>query len=75
MLENALNIAKTLNKTEDVTLFSKRLEVQRKATHDNLYDPATGKYGEGHQVNQAFALISGVTPEFEKQKVYDKATF
>lgn len=71
MLENALNIAKTLNKTEDVALFSKRLEVQRKATHDNLYDPATGKYGEGHQVNQAFALISGVTPESERQKVYD----
>lgn len=71
MLENALNIAKTLNKTEDITLFSKRLEVQRKATHKNLYDPATGKYGEGHQVNQAFALISGVTPESEKQKVYD----
>ncbi|MFD0796572.1 family 78 glycoside hydrolase catalytic domain [Maribacter chungangensis] len=71
MLENALNIAKTLNKTEDIALFSKRLEVQRKATHANLYDPATGKYGEGHQVNQAFALISGVTPESERQKVYD----
>lgn len=71
MLENALNIAKTLNKTEDITLFSKRLEVQRKATHKNLYDPETGKYGEGHQVNQAFALLSGVTPESEKQKVYD----
>jgi alpha-L-rhamnosidase len=71
MLQNALNIAKTLNKTEDVELYSKRLEVQRKATHDNLYDPATGKYGEGHQVNQAFALISGVTPESEQQKVYD----
>lgn len=71
MLENALNIAKTLNKTEDIALLSKRLEVQRRATHDNLYDPATGRYGEGHQVNQAFALLSGVTPESEKKKVYD----
>ncbi len=52
-------------------MYSKRLEVQRKATHQNIYDANTGKYGEGHQVNQAFALISGVTPESEKQKVYN----
>jgi alpha-L-rhamnosidase len=71
MLENALNIAKTLNKTEDIEIFKKRLDVQRKATHKNIYDTSTGKYGEGHQVNQAFALISGVTPNAEKQKVYD----
>ena len=71
MLESALNIAKTLDKKEDVELYSNRLEVQRKATHKNLYDASTGKYGEGHQVNQAFALISGATPASEKQKVYD----
>tara|TARA_R110002096_G_scaffold9533_3_gene37605 strand:- start:59041 stop:62313 length:3273 start_codon:yes stop_codon:yes gene_type:complete len=71
MLENALHIAKTLNKTEDVAIYKKRLDVQRKATHKNSYDASTGKYGEGHQVNQAFALISGVTPEAEQQKVYN----
>ena len=71
MLENALHIAKTLNKTEDVEVYKKRLEVQRKATHKHIYNETTGKYGEGHQVNQAFALISGVTPEAEKQKVYN----
>ncbi|PWG06726.1 hypothetical protein DIS07_02495 [Polaribacter aquimarinus] len=71
MLENALNIAKTLNKTEDAEVFKKRLDVQRKATHKNIYDASTGKYGKGHQVNQAFALISGVTPDAEKQKVYN----
>jgi alpha-L-rhamnosidase len=71
MLENALNIAKTLNKTEDVEVYKKRLEVQRKATHKNIYDASTGKYGKGHQVNQAFALLSGITPDAEKQKVYN----
>ena len=71
MLESALNIAKVLNKKEDVEMFEKRLEVQRKATHQAIYDTKTGKYGEGHQVNQAFALIAGITPESEKQKVYD----
>ena len=71
MLENALNIAKTLNKKEDVEVYKKRLKVQRKATHKNIYDANTGKYGKGHQVNQAFSLLSGVTPEAEKQKVYN----
>ncbi|NJX14328.1 family 78 glycoside hydrolase catalytic domain [Tamlana crocina] len=71
MLESALEIAKTLNKKDDVKLFSDRLDVQRKATHQKIYDEQTGKYGEGHQVNQAFALLSGVTPESEQQKVYD----
>ena len=71
MLESALKTAKALGKTEDVKLYASRLAVQRKATHNKIYDAATGKYGEGHQVNQAFALISGVTPASEKQKVYD----
>ncbi|SFD27354.1 family 78 glycoside hydrolase catalytic domain [Algibacter pectinivorans] len=71
MLENALNIAKTLAKKDDIEIFSKRLEVQRNATHKNIYDASTGKYGKGHQVNQAFALLSGITPDTEKQKVYN----
>ncbi|SMC79883.1 alpha-L-rhamnosidase [Cellulophaga tyrosinoxydans] len=71
MLENALQMAETLNKKEDIEVYKKRLEVQRKATHNNSYDANTGKYGEGHQVNQAFALFAGVTPASEKQKVYD----
>jgi alpha-L-rhamnosidase len=71
MLESALNISKTLDKKEDVEIYSKRLEVQRKATHKNIYDASTGKYGPGYQVNQAFALLSGVTPNAEKEKVYN----
>ena len=71
MLENALNIAKTLGKEEDVKTYLNRIEVQRKATHNKLYDAKTGKYGQGHQVNQAFALFSGVTPKAEQEKVYN----
>ena len=71
ILENALNIAKTLDKKDDIEILSKRLEVQRNATHKNIYDASTGKYGKGHQVNQAFALLSGITPDAEKQKVYN----
>ncbi|WP_405290874.1 family 78 glycoside hydrolase catalytic domain [Algibacter sp. Ld11] len=71
MLENALHIAEALNKQEDAEIYKKRLEVQRKATHTNIYNSETGKYGLGHQVNQAFALLSGVTPNSEKEKVYN----
>ncbi|WP_418262526.1 family 78 glycoside hydrolase catalytic domain [Flavobacterium faecale] len=70
MLDCALNIAKTLDKIEDVKTYTERLKIQRKATHEQSYNPATGKYGEGHQVNQALALLAGITPESEKQKVY-----
>ncbi|MBP2834271.1 hypothetical protein J8281_18955, partial [Aquimarina sp. U1-2] len=58
-------------KEEDAKMYTNRLEVQCKATHKKIYNANTGKYGEGHQVNQAFALLSGVTPDLEKQKVYN----
>nr|WP_319509567.1 family 78 glycoside hydrolase catalytic domain [uncultured Draconibacterium sp.] len=70
MLNCAQNIASVLNKKEDAALYANRLKVQQKATHEQSYDPATGKYGEGHQVNQAFALFAGVTPETEQERVY-----
>ena len=71
MLDCAMNIAAALDKTEDVKKYADRLKVQREATHKLYYDPVTGDYGNGQQVNQVFALIAGVTPESEKQKVYD----
>ncbi len=71
MLSCAQNIATALNKTELATLYAQRLKIQQKATHQQSYNPVNGKYGEGHQVNQAFALLAGVTPDAEKQKVYD----
>ncbi|MBD0726537.1 hypothetical protein B6A10_15295 [Flavobacterium sp. L1I52] len=71
MLDCAKNIASVLNKTEDVNTYEERLKVQQKATHELSYDSATGKYLDGRQINQALALLSGVTPDAEKQKVYD----
>jgi len=71
MLGCAVKIATALDKTDDVKIYTDRLKVQQKATHELSYDPATGNYGNGKQVNQLFALISGVTPVSEKQKVYD----
>lgn len=71
MLECAKHIASALGHSDDLDLYSDRLKVQRKATHSQSYDDASGKYGEGHQVNQALALLSGVAPDAEKEKVSD----
>ncbi len=69
MLECARKIAIELGKTGDADTYAKRLSVQRKATHTQSYDPITGKYLDGRQVNQAFALLTGVSPEAEREKV------
>lgn len=71
MLDNAEKIAAALGKAEDAKLYANRLKVQREATHKLSYNSENGKYVNGQQVDQAFALISGVTPEAEKQKVMD----
>ncbi|APY11612.1 hypothetical protein BWZ22_10320 [Seonamhaeicola sp. S2-3] len=69
MLENAMRIAEVLGNTKDANIYKNRLKVQREATHKLSYNPETGKYVKGYQVDQAFALLSGVTPASEKEKV------
>ena len=69
MLDNAMHIAEALGKIEDAKIFKDRLKVQREATHKLSYNSETGKYVKGYQVDQAFALLSGVTPASEKEKV------
>lgn len=69
MLQCAKNIAKALGKKADETMYATRLKLQQKATHNTFYNATTGKYLDGIQVNQAFALLSGVTPASEKEKV------
>lgn len=72
MLDCAVNMALALGETEDAKVYADRLEVQRKASHLQYYNPSEGKYGNGQQVNQAFALIAGITPPAEKNKVYNQ---
>ena len=69
MLENAMHIATELDKTEDAKIYKDRLKIQQEATHKLSYNPETGKYLKGYQVDQAFALVSGVTPDSEIEKV------
>ena len=69
MLHCSMKMAEALGETDDVQLYADRLSVQQKATHELSYDPTTGKYLDGRQVNQAFALLAGVTPKEEIEKV------
>lgn len=70
MLDCAIKISGALGKANDVKTYTDRLKVQRRATHELFYNPRTGLYGNGQQVNQAFALIAGIVPESEIDKVY-----
>jgi len=68
MLECSMKMAKALGKTDDEIMYANRLKVQQKATHEQSYNTDTGKYLDGKQVNQAFALLAGVTPKEEREK-------
>ncbi|EMI57271.1 alpha-L-rhamnosidase [Rhodopirellula sallentina SM41] len=72
MLDRAVKIATALGKHVDAATYSDRLTVQRHATHAFFYDSESGDYGNGQQINQVFALIGGVTPQSERQKVYGR---
>ncbi len=69
MLGCAMKTAEALGETEDAKAYADRLKVQQQATHKLSYDPKTGKYLDGKQVDQAFALLTGVTPPEEREKV------
>lgn len=71
MLDVAQKIATELGKTDDAAKYADRLDVQRKATHNNTFDVASGNYLKGLQIDQSFALISGVSPSEHKAKVYN----
>ncbi|MDR1675737.1 MAG: glycoside hydrolase family 78 protein [Tannerella sp.] len=59
-LETFVKIASLLGKSGDAALYSERLAALRPAIHAEFYDPNTGNYCDGNQVQQAFAVITGV---------------
>ena len=71
MLDSAAQIAATLGHEKDVATYRDRLDAQRRAIHAQFFDAATGKYVRGGQIEQIFALIAGVPPTGEHDRVYD----
>ena len=55
-----VKIANLLGKPDDAALYGSRLAALRPAIHAEFYDPETGSYCDGNQVQQAFAVITGV---------------
>ena len=62
-LADFIESARILNKPEEVALYSARLEDLRKQVHAAYFDPTKSTYCNGTQVQLAFALLSGITPE------------
>ncbi|MDR2287015.1 MAG: hypothetical protein LBE04_06020, partial [Prevotellaceae bacterium] len=50
-------------------LYSERLAALRPAIHAEFYDPNTGNYCDGNQVQQAFAVITGIANDSIRTQV------
>ncbi|WP_419194313.1 family 78 glycoside hydrolase catalytic domain [Novipirellula herctigrandis] len=62
-LANVADMARILGKDDDAARFKERLRLLRRTIHERFFDPTTSNYSAGTQVQQAFALMTGVTPE------------
>ncbi|MDR3269607.1 MAG: glycoside hydrolase family 78 protein [Tannerella sp.] len=62
-LEAFVRIAQILNHPEEAKLYGKRLATLKTDIHKKFYNSETGMYSNGTQVQQAFALSTGIVPE------------
>jgi alpha-L-rhamnosidase len=68
-LETFVRFANLLGKADDAALYGKRLAELRPAIHAKFYDATKGSYCTGTQVQNAFALLTGIVPESERARV------
>ena len=61
-LADFIRHAEVLDQTEGIAVYRERLEHLRKRIHQEFYDAGTGNYCQGTQVQNAFALLTGVCP-------------
>jgi alpha-L-rhamnosidase len=62
-LDYFVRMAVVLGHTADAALYRERLNALRERVHANYYQPETCLYANGTQVQLAFALLTGITPE------------
>ncbi|MDR1455077.1 MAG: glycoside hydrolase family 78 protein [Tannerella sp.] len=67
-LETFVQFAKLLGHADDAALYGERLDRLRPAIHAEFYDAENAKYCNGTQVQNAFAILTGVTPGAELAK-------
>ncbi|MDR1746049.1 MAG: glycoside hydrolase family 78 protein [Tannerella sp.] len=68
-LKTMIRFAKALDKQDDIALYSARLDSLRPAVHARFYHPDSAYYCTNTQVQNAFALLTEITPEHERAKV------
>jgi alpha-L-rhamnosidase len=68
-LADFIQHSKVLGKEEGITVYEERLERLLARIHRAFYQPATAAYCNGTQVQQAFALLTGVCPPDLRGKV------
>jgi alpha-L-rhamnosidase len=56
-------IAGVLGKKEDILKYSNKNSVLKKLVHQTFFDPAKNIYADGYQIDLAFPLLAGVTPD------------
>ncbi|MEY3896368.1 MAG: hypothetical protein RLZZ214_1888 [Verrucomicrobiota bacterium] len=62
-LTDFIDIARILDRPGDVALYSTRLEQLKPRVHSKYFNPQKNSYCNGTQVQLAFALLTGITPE------------
>jgi alpha-L-rhamnosidase len=68
-LETFVKMANLLGKPDDAVLYGNRLAALLPAIHAEFYDPNTGNYCDGNQVQQAFAVLTGVARDSVRARV------
>ena len=68
-LADFIGIARILERQADVALYSARLEELKARVHAEFFDPRANIYCKGTQVQLAFALLAGITPEAQRPAV------
>lgn len=70
-LDVFVQAATILGKSADASTYSTRLAALRTGAHRHFFNPESKTYIDGRQLAMAFPLYAGITPQHEKQAVFD----
>src|SRR5699024_12125028 len=69
IFRTAAKIARILGEKGEAEKWEKQAEASSEAIHNTFYDSKKAIYADGSMANQAAALLAGVVPEEETEKV------
>ena len=71
-LADVARMARLMGKSDEAKVYEARLAELRLAIHKRFFNAETNLYLNGTQVQQAFALMTHVTPDALRSKVFEK---